>query len=1224
MRTTTTLRWTCPALLLAASAPLVVADGSLDGLRGANYGSPAAAQESSVISILSPPFTASFTSDTSTSGGVDEFLATDFKSDGDTVKTGFEFSFELSEIGWNGSDDVKVAAWMNGQNSDFLSNQVVGGLPASFEGNIGNNGGQIPVFNFDETVGSPTDYSPGQQFVTVTNTVSGAGIVIDGVIDNSAGVPDGNPVTVAPYGAPLYENLVNPTGFADNNNPDVDLSTGSEINAIRAVIDDQGTPGNFGDDVLHVHIAGNLESNFNKLDIFIDAVAGAGQNPLLASPDPSYAGTFNMRSSSFDVDFGADYYLRYTTGIGGTSEVEHYFDCVLLGDGSDNGAGTTLSGAPKNDPGNNPLLGTGANGIGNISGTIDNSNLLGVSGPGEGIGLDQAFEGDPSLVEKGMEMVIDLDALGWDGSRDVLIGGWMSLGDQLSNQVIGGLPENTETLGAGDVLDFNTFAGDQFVTLLATDVVADGSFSLDGDRAGEPYVPLYINDRDGKGNSTTLRASTVEFDPTPGAPGSGDEIDVDVDRSQIDGVYAVINQVTTMSGVSNQLHIFVAGRFNQSHRLALFFDTKDGGQNQLADDNPDVGLNYWQNQAGLTFDSAFVPNFSILYNRGETFVDDGGGMPMSIPFHFADALELLPGGADDPDGPPAAGVYGGGDFIAGGPNDVVDPITGNLVNRSGFGNNTNDELYVANGSEADNVSFWLDTNDDLLYIHMGGNLETNFTKLQVFLDVIPFDGATQTGGQNTLIYSEEPRQIEDPGNPGSFIPNPNFDGNPEADGEFDALQTMGGPFPIPDTMPQEFEPGLTFDADFNCDYFIYLGAGNITEFPGEPPLEQNQWEIFGGITRLRGALKADPATGSGTDPGAFTNWGMTSVDNFGEFSDVIDAGAFLRNDNLLGVAGGVDQFEPDDSDPATVTTGMEIAIPINNILVPVGANQFTIWDGGQDGTPFKVMVAINGGFHSFFSNQFLPSVCAGELGNPRLVDLEADHPGLQYVELEYDVLADDGSYIVNSPGVPPCVEPQGACCFADGSCEDGLLFGDCVAAGGDPQGDGTMCATANCPQPTGACCLPGGTCAELSQADCVAASGDFRGVGTDCATEVCALTGACCFTCDPAPMAPCPDASGALAADPCTDLSEADCLTAGGTYRGDGTACADTPDPCQCPGDLNGDGAVDVFDFGDLAANFGAGTPDCATRAQGDLNCDGVIDVFDFGNLAADFGCISN
>jgi hypothetical protein len=56
-----------------------------------------------------------------------------------------------------------------------------------------------------------------------------------------------------------------------------------------------------------------------------------------------------------------------------------------------------------------------------------------------------------------------------------------------------------------------------------------------------------------------------------------------------------------------------------------------------------------------------------------------------------------------------------------------------------------------------------------------------------------------------------------------------------------------------------------------------------------------------------------------------------------------------------------------------------------------------------------------------------------------------------------------------------------------------------------------------------------------------------------------------------------------------------------------------------CAGDVNGDGATDIFDFADLADNFGAGPG--ATREQGDLTGDGFVDVFDFGVLADDFGC---
>jgi hypothetical protein len=58
----------------------------------------------------------------------------------------------------------------------------------------------------------------------------------------------------------------------------------------------------------------------------------------------------------------------------------------------------------------------------------------------------------------------------------------------------------------------------------------------------------------------------------------------------------------------------------------------------------------------------------------------------------------------------------------------------------------------------------------------------------------------------------------------------------------------------------------------------------------------------------------------------------------------------------------------------------------------------------------------------------------------------------------------------------------------------------------------------------------------------------------------------------------------------------------------------------ECVGDTTGDGVTDVFDFADLADNFGAGPG--ATRAMGDVNHNGFVDVFDFADLADDFGCV--
>jgi hypothetical protein len=53
------------------------------------------------------------------------------------------------------------------------------------------------------------------------------------------------------------------------------------------------------------------------------------------------------------------------------------------------------------------------------------------------------------------------------------------------------------------------------------------------------------------------------------------------------------------------------------------------------------------------------------------------------------------------------------------------------------------------------------------------------------------------------------------------------------------------------------------------------------------------------------------------------------------------------------------------------------------------------------------------------------------------------------------------------------------------------------------------------------------------------------------------------------------------------------------------------------PGDINGDGLVDVADYDIWAANVGATN---ATWAQGDLNLDGLVDVADYDIWAANVG----
>jgi|TARA_B100000959_G_scaffold281936_1_gene347220 V8-like Glu-specific endopeptidase len=79
------------------------------------------------------------------------------------------------------------------------------------------------------------------------------------------------------------------------------------------------------------------------------------------------------------------------------------------------------------------------------------------------------------------------------------------------------------------------------------------------------------------------------------------------------------------------------------------------------------------------------------------------------------------------------------------------------------------------------------------------------------------------------------------------------------------------------------------------------------------------------------------------------------------------------------------------------------------------------------------------------------------------------------------------------------------------------------------------------------------------------------------------------------------------AAQACLDVREDICLSGGGVYQGDNTACATTdcfPEP-DCPSDVNGDGMTDVSDI--LAVVGAWGTAD----ADADVNDDGVVSVAD-------------
>ena len=181
------------------------------------------------------------------------------------------------------------------------------------------------------------------------------------------------------YGAPRAVQA-NETSFGDNK---------SELNAGYGFID-AGK--------LNLVITGQVENNFNKLEIWIDAAAG-GQSVFSSAGND---GASAMDGLTFDDGFTPETHIIARNGnFGGdrfdfdianllTTDVTSQFD--IFG-GSLTGSGTVAAGAANANP---------------IEVGYDNSNTAGVGEAWPGA-ADQAAA---AAVETGLELVIDLADLG--------------------------------------------------------------------------------------------------------------------------------------------------------------------------------------------------------------------------------------------------------------------------------------------------------------------------------------------------------------------------------------------------------------------------------------------------------------------------------------------------------------------------------------------------------------------------------------------------------------------------------------------------------------------------------------------------------------------------------------------------------------------------------------------------------------------------------------------
>lgn len=261
----------------------------------------------------------------------------------------------------------------------------------------------------------------------------------------------------------------------------LDGSTAGDGYSLRAV---QTVQTNFGDNLseldagyvqldgtnLNLVLTGQVENNFNKLNIFIDSVAG-GENQLTADANnggnnPENDGWANKHAGmTFDAGFAADYMIIVRNGNFGGDRFDVDFATVGGGLGAFEAASDVFSGSLT---GSNAAALPGAG----IGVAYDNSNVAGVMG-----GTAAADQVAAAAVTTGLELVIPLSALGNPNAADIKISAMVngSNHDYLSNQMLGGLQPPQDNLGGdgagtftGDLagIDLNQFAGDQYFTVI--------------------------------------------------------------------------------------------------------------------------------------------------------------------------------------------------------------------------------------------------------------------------------------------------------------------------------------------------------------------------------------------------------------------------------------------------------------------------------------------------------------------------------------------------------------------------------------------------------------------------------------------------------------------------------------------------------------------------------------------------------------------------------------
>jgi hypothetical protein len=315
--------------------------------------------------------------------------------------------------------------------------------------------------------------------------------VVDGIVDRSI------------YGGPVSVQGVR-TQFGDNNpspEPFLTWADGSELDAAYAKI----SGGN-----LYLFFSGNLQSNYNKLEIFFDTGA-PGQNTIrrdnadvdfnglgrmgenldgtnLAKndtnrppTDPDQPSNVLGKGLTFDAGFESSHYLTVTCGFDGSVSDFRLFANFATTPADPVATPSTGFFVGSSSAENNRLI-NGENGVVVAS---NNSNNRGVLGGDTAPDLTPGNPEDPAAVDTGFEVRVPLSLLGNPTTSPLRISAFINgmSHDFVSNQILGPVVPNPNfgNLGEPRTVDFSTLDGNQFfaVPLLPGD--ANGNGVIDAD-----------------------------------------------------------------------------------------------------------------------------------------------------------------------------------------------------------------------------------------------------------------------------------------------------------------------------------------------------------------------------------------------------------------------------------------------------------------------------------------------------------------------------------------------------------------------------------------------------------------------------------------------------------------------------------------------------------------------------------------------------------------------